>query len=101
MSAEPLDLAQPTTVHVIGVGGAGMSAIALALAQMGHSVSGSDLRPSPVIDRLRRAGIDVAIGHGQGALERSDRSEQLSSGGDPDPLVLCGDSLGIGRAHRR
>jgi len=59
----PLDLTTPTSVHVIGVGGAGMSAIALVLAQMGHRVTGSDLRPSGVIEQLRRAGVEVSIGH--------------------------------------
>jgi UDP-N-acetylmuramate--alanine ligase len=58
-----LDLTQPQRVHVVGVGGAGMSAIATVLATMGHRVTGSDLRASPALERLRAAGIDVAIGH--------------------------------------
>ncbi len=40
-----------------------MSAIALALAQMGHHVSGVDLRERQVLDRLRAAGVTVHIGH--------------------------------------
>ncbi len=40
-----------------------MSAVAIALAEMGHRVSGSDLRERPVLDRLRAAGVDVTIGH--------------------------------------
>lgn len=59
----PLDLSEPTRIHVVGAGGAGMSAIAIVLAAMGHTVTGSDLKASPVIDRLTAAGIDVAIGH--------------------------------------
>jgi UDP-N-acetylmuramate--alanine ligase len=63
-SFEPLlDLSVPRRVHVIGVGGPGMSAIALVLAEMGHSVSGVDLRERPVLERLRSAGIEVHIGH--------------------------------------
>jgi UDP-N-acetylmuramate--alanine ligase len=58
-----LDLRVPRRVHVIGVGGAGMSAIATVLAAMGHTVSGSDLQASPVIERLRGQGVTVAIGH--------------------------------------
>lgn len=50
-------------IHVVGVGGAGMSAIATVLAAMGHTVTGSDLRASAVTDRLASLGIDVAIGH--------------------------------------
>jgi len=40
-----------------------MSAISLALAQMGHHVSGVDLRERQVLDRLRAAGVTVHIGH--------------------------------------
>ena len=52
----PLDLSRPLRLHVVGVGGPGMSAIAIALAEMGHTVSGSDLRDQPVLDRVRAAG---------------------------------------------
>jgi UDP-N-acetylmuramate--alanine ligase len=57
------DITHPLTVHVVGVGGAGMSAIATALRTMGHTVTGSDLKASAVTERLRAAGIAVAIGH--------------------------------------
>ena len=50
-------------IHVVGVGGAGMSAIATVLQAMGHEVSGSDLKESTVTERLRSVGIDVSIGH--------------------------------------
>jgi len=61
-----LDLTRPTRVHVIGAGGAGMSAIAAVLAAMGHHVTGSDLKASPGLDRLRTLGIDVVVGHRAG-----------------------------------
>lgn len=59
----PLDLTTPGRYHIVGAGGPGMSAIALTLAQMGHTVSGSDLRDLPILDRLRAAGVSIAIGH--------------------------------------
>ncbi len=40
-----------------------MSAIAIALAEMGHEVSGTDLREHPVLERVRAAQVDVRIGH--------------------------------------
>ena len=40
-----------------------MSAIAIALAEMGHTVSGSDFRDQPVLDRVRAAGVVVHVGH--------------------------------------
>jgi UDP-N-acetylmuramate--alanine ligase len=59
----PIDLAIAHRLHVVGVGGPGMSAVAIALAEMGHVVSGSDLREHPVLERVRAAGVDVHIGH--------------------------------------
>lgn len=59
----PLDLTVPQRLHVVGVGGPGMSAIAIVLAGMGHHVSGSDLRERPILDRLRAAGVEVQVGH--------------------------------------
>ncbi len=58
-----LDLGAPRTIHVIGIGGAGMSAIATVLARMGHDVSGSDLKDSPALERLRLLGIATHVGH--------------------------------------
>lgn len=52
-----------TAVHFIGVGGAGMSALALVLAERGASVSGSDLKESRYTRSLRAVGVDVRIGH--------------------------------------
>ncbi|MFO1537062.1 MAG: UDP-N-acetylmuramate--L-alanine ligase [Actinomycetota bacterium] len=61
-----LDLSAPRRVHIVGVGGAGMSAIAGVLARMGHTVTGSDLKDSRAIARLRAAGIDARVGHDAG-----------------------------------
>ena len=58
-----IDLSTPQRVHVVGIGGAGMSAIATVLAAMGHTVSGSDLKDSPGLERLRSLGVAVSIGH--------------------------------------
>ncbi|MEE4274878.1 MAG: UDP-N-acetylmuramate--L-alanine ligase [Thermoleophilia bacterium] len=53
----------PQPVHFIGIGGAGMSAIALVLHQMGVLVAGSDLKQSRYTRRLSEGGVPVAIGH--------------------------------------
>jgi len=57
------DLSVGLRIHVVGVGGAGMSAIASTLAAMGHHVTGSDLRHSRAVDRLGANGIEVVVGH--------------------------------------
>jgi UDP-N-acetylmuramate--alanine ligase len=50
-------------VHVVGVGGAGMSGLARLLQGLGHDVTGSDLVDSPTVAALRAAGIPVHVGH--------------------------------------
>jgi UDP-N-acetylmuramate--alanine ligase len=58
-----LDLTRRRAVHIVGVGGAGMSAIAIVLARMGHTVSGSDLRESRALERLELLDVTTHIGH--------------------------------------
>jgi UDP-N-acetylmuramate--alanine ligase len=57
------DLASARSVHVVGAGGAGMSAIATVLAAMGKQVSGSDLKDSAALRRLEAVGVTVHVGH--------------------------------------
>jgi len=59
-------------IHFVGIGGAGMSGIAEVLANLGFTVSGSDLRESAVTEHLRTGGIRVAIGHDAGLVEDAD-----------------------------
>lgn len=59
----PDDVATWGRVHLVGVGGAGMSAVAVLLAARGLEVSGSDQRSSPLLDDLAAAGVRVRVGH--------------------------------------
>jgi UDP-N-acetylmuramate--alanine ligase len=59
-------------IHVVGVGGPGMSAVATVLAEMGHRVSGSDVRRSHTMDQLEEAGVQVHIGHSADHVENVD-----------------------------
>lgn len=51
------------SIHFVGIGGAGMSGIAEVLVNQGYQVSGSDLKESAVVTRLREHGARVDIGH--------------------------------------
>jgi UDP-N-acetylmuramate--alanine ligase len=57
------DLGAPRTVHIVAIGGAGMSAIARYLHALGHRVTGSDQRHSKLLDRLSAEGITTFVGH--------------------------------------
>lgn len=51
------------TLHFIGIGGIGMSGIAEALAVLGYQIQGSDIAENYNLDRLRKRGIRVVVGH--------------------------------------
>ena len=57
------------TIHFVGIGGIGMSGIAEVMHQLGYKVQGSDAADSYVVEKLRKAGIPVTIGHSAGNLD--------------------------------
>jgi UDP-N-acetylmuramate--alanine ligase len=90
-----LDLSTPQRIHVVGVGGAGMSAIATVLAAMGHEVSGSDQRDSTALDRLRAVGVRVAVGHSPDNLGQAGHLAISSAIRDSNPEVVEARRRGI------
>ncbi|ACT58096.1 UDP-N-acetylmuramate--L-alanine ligase [Hirschia baltica] len=56
----PFDLGP---AHLVGIGGIGMSGIAEIMLTMGYQVQGSDMREGPNLDRLRKKGARIFIGH--------------------------------------
>jgi UDP-N-acetylmuramate--alanine ligase len=53
----------PNRVHMIGAGGAGMSGLAKLLSQLGHTVSGSDVKPGRALESLGDVGVETWVGH--------------------------------------
>lgn len=52
-------------IHFVGIGGSGMNGIAEVLINLGHKVSGSDIKASPVTERLEALGARITIGHAE------------------------------------
>ncbi|WP_371188135.1 UDP-N-acetylmuramate--L-alanine ligase [Thalassotalea maritima] len=50
-------------IHFVGIGGAGMGGIAEVLLNEGYQISGSDINENAVVQRLRKLGATIAIGH--------------------------------------
>jgi UDP-N-acetylmuramate--alanine ligase len=50
-------------IHLVGIGGSGMSGIAEILLSTGYAVSGSDLKTTPITERLRNLGAKIQHGH--------------------------------------
>ncbi len=66
---DAFDLSVPRRIHVTNIGGAGMSAVATVLAQMGHHVSGHDpAADTPFLGPLREIGVAVVTGEGAATL---------------------------------
>lgn len=59
---------KPQHLHFVGIGGIGMSGIAEVLVNLGYEVSGSDLRLSPITERLAVLGASITEGHSAGNL---------------------------------
>jgi UDP-N-acetylmuramate--alanine ligase len=66
------DLSGVRWAHLVGIGGAGMSGLAHLLLARGVRVSGSDLKDSPPVARLRADGAEVREGHDASALGTPD-----------------------------
>ena len=84
-------------LHVVGIAGAGMSAYAIVSASLGAAVSGSDRAESPYLDRVRDAGIAVAIGHDAANLPEGDDVEVVVSTAIPaaNPEVEAARARGL------
>jgi D-alanine--D-alanine ligase len=66
------ELAGRRTFLLVGIGGAGMSGIARMLAARGLEVRGTDSTDTPLLDELRRLGIEVTVGHDAAAVRPGD-----------------------------
>jgi len=90
------------SAHFIGIGGAGMSGIALVLHERGCTVSGSDLKSSRYVRQLERAGIDVHIGHEAATIDEVKPDIVVISTAIPEtnPELVRARELGIPVWHR-
>lgn len=70
-------------IHLIGIGGSGMSGIAEVLLALGYAVSGSDVKTSPTTERLRNLGAKIFEGH-EGQHVRGAQVVVMSSAVRPD-----------------
>ena len=81
-------LEQVKCVHMVGIGGIGMSGIAQLLHTLGYEVSGSDLVVSQSVQRLQKVGIKVHEGHDSDYLDAPDLVVVSSAVPDNNPEVV-------------
>ncbi|HOH91742.1 MAG TPA: Mur ligase domain-containing protein, partial [Anaerolineaceae bacterium] len=83
------------TVHLIGIGGTGMSAIAIFLLEKGYKVTGSDKNRSSYFDLVRAKGADARVGSHPDLATQADVIVRSSAIRDEDPEVIAGKAAGI------
>jgi UDP-N-acetylmuramate--alanine ligase len=91
----------PAHIHIVGIGGAGMSAIARVLLARGYTISGSDREKNTATDSLERSGATIFIGHAADYIG-SARLVLISSAIAPDnPEVRAAQLAGVPVLKRR
>ncbi|MBK6509141.1 MAG: UDP-N-acetylmuramate--L-alanine ligase [Haliea sp.] len=76
-------------IHMIGIGGSGMSGIAEVLFNLGYDVAGSDLRGSAVTERLAQRGVEIFIGHAADNVGSADVVVSSSAVDEANPEVIA------------
>jgi UDP-N-acetylmuramate--alanine ligase len=87
-------------LHFIGIGGAGMSGLALVCAELGAAVSGSDRADSSYMERLRTAGLDPVVGHDAANLPEGAEVVVSTAIGAGNPELALARERGIEPIHR-
>lgn len=88
MDFEITDLKQYKHIHLIGIGGISMSAIAETLHNWNYTVTGSDLAQSELTDKLNMHGIKTVIGHDLENAKNSDLIIYSAAISDSDPEII-------------
>jgi UDP-N-acetylmuramate--alanine ligase len=76
-------------VHFVGIGGSGMSGIAEVMLSLGYQVQGSDLKNNAQVERLRRLGATVCIGHDAANVVDADAVVVSSAVDNSNPEVAA------------
>lgn len=95
-----IDLTTPQRLHVVGVGGTGMNAVASVLVDMGHHVSGSDIKESVAVERVRARGVTVNIGHDPEVVEGVDAVITSTAVPDANSEIAAAHAREIPVMHR-
>ena len=82
-------------IHLIGIGGTGLSAIAQVLLESGYQVSGSDRAPSPLAARVQAAGAQLFVGHQPENIRGANVIVRSSAIPDTNPEVVAAQAAGI------
>ena len=80
---------------MVGIGGSGMSGIAEVLLNLGYEISGSDLKESEPVSRLRSLGARIALAHSATHVEGADVVVASTAIAETNPEIVRAHALGI------
>ncbi len=100
MNATAADGWQGRRLHFIGIGGAGMSGLALVCARLGATVTGSDRAESSYMERLRAAGLEPVVGHDAANLPAAAEVVVSTAIGADNPELALARQRGAEPIHR-
>ncbi|NOZ00421.1 MAG: UDP-N-acetylmuramate--L-alanine ligase, partial [Deltaproteobacteria bacterium] len=95
-----VDLDSLKRVHLLGIGGIGVSAVARLLLARGIHVTGSDVRESSITRELRKEGASVTIGHRPENPVGADLVVVSSAIPDNNPELIAAQEAGLAVVHR-
>jgi UDP-N-acetylmuramate--alanine ligase len=87
-------------LHFIGIGGAGMSGLAVVCARLGAAVTGSDRADSTYLERLREAGLDPVVGHDAANLPAGAEVVVSTAIAEDNPELALARERGVEPIHR-
>jgi UDP-N-acetylmuramate--alanine ligase len=87
-------------LHFIGIGGAGMSGLALVCSELGATVGGSDRNDSSYMERLRAAGLEPRVGHDAANLPDGVEVIVSTAIGEDNPELVLAREHGLAIRHR-
>ena len=90
-----IDLSQYKTIHCIGIGGIGLSAIAEILLSRGYNVTGSDMKESDMTSHLASKGARIFIGHRAENVENADLVVYSAAVGRDNPELMRAAERGV------
>ncbi len=90
-----IDLAKSEIIHFVGIGGIGMSGLALIMQGMGFKIQGSDLSINKNIERLKKNRIKISIGHNKKNINKATVLVISSAIKKNNPEFLAGKSKNL------
>ncbi|MBF4695640.1 UDP-N-acetylmuramate--L-alanine ligase [Fusibacter ferrireducens] len=90
-----IDMSTIQTVHLIGIGGVSVSAIAEILHTNGYEISGSDMSSSPITEALQNKGLKIYIGHSADHIKNIDLVVYTSAVTEENPELSEAIAKGI------